>query len=134
MVPLVRMVKLVLKAPLDLLVLLVREESRDLPDLLDSRVLQDPRVPLVRLASLESRVCPVRLEPQDLLELEVTEDSPVSVVHLVLWDPLVPVDPPDLLEMMVLREMLEPPVLPELRVLLDCRECLVSVVPVVFQD
>lgn len=33
-----------------------------------------------------------------------------------------------------LREMLEPPVLPELRVLLDCRECLVSVVPVVFQD
>lgn len=36
-------------------VLLVREESRDLLDLLDSRVFQDPRVPLVRLASLESR-------------------------------------------------------------------------------
>jgi len=134
LVPLVRMVKLVLKAPLDLLVLLVREESRDLLDLLDSRVFQDPRVPLVSLASPESRVCPVRLEPQDLLELEVTEDSLVSVVHLALLDPLEPVDPPELLEMMVLREMLEPPVLPELRVLLDCRECLVSVVPVVFQD
>lgn len=134
MVPLVRMVKLVLRALLDLLVLLVREESRDLPELLDSRVFQDPRVPLVRVASPESRVCPVRLEPQDLLELEVTEDSLVSVVHLVLLDPLVPVDPPELLETMVLREMLEPPVLPELRVLLDCRECLVSVVPVVFQD
>lgn len=33
-----------------------------------------------------------------------------------------------------LREMLEPPVLLELRVLLDCRECLVSAVPLVFQD
>lgn len=62
MVPLVRMVKLVLKARMDLLVLLVREESRDLPDLLDSRVFQDPRVPLVRVASLENRVCPVTLE------------------------------------------------------------------------
>lgn len=43
--------------PLSLLlrVLLVREESRDLPELLDSRVFQDPRVPLVRVASPESR-------------------------------------------------------------------------------
>lgn len=30
--------------------------------------------------------------------------------------------------------MLEPLVLPVPRVLLDCRECLVSVVPLVFQD
>lgn len=30
--------------------------------------------------------------------------------------------------------MLEPLVLPELRVPLDCRECLVSVVLLVFQD
>ena len=36
-------------------VLLVREETKDPLDLLDSRVLQDPRVPLVRLASPESR-------------------------------------------------------------------------------
>lgn len=36
-------------------VLLVREESRDLLEVLDSRVFQDPRVLLVRLASLESR-------------------------------------------------------------------------------
>lgn len=33
----------------------VREESRDLLEDLDSRVFQDPRVLLVRLASLESR-------------------------------------------------------------------------------
>lgn len=33
-----------------------------------------------------------------------------------------------------LREMLEPLVLLEPRVLLDCRECLVSAVPLVFQD
>lgn len=33
----------------------VREESRDLLEVLDSRVFQDPRVLLVRLASLESR-------------------------------------------------------------------------------
>lgn len=123
-----------LKVPLDLLVLLVREESRDLPEVLDSRVSQDPRVLLVRVESLESRVCPVRLEPQDLLELEVTEDSPVSVVHLAPLDLLVPVDPPELLETMVLREMLDSPVLPEPRDLLDCRECLVSAVPLVFQD
>lgn len=134
MVPLVRTETLVLKAHLDLLVLLVREESRDLPDLPDSRVFQDPRVPLVRLASPESRVFPVRLEQQELLELEVTEDSPVSVVLLVQLALLVPVDPLDLLETMVLRETLEPRVLLVLRVLLVCRECLVSVVPVVFQD
>lgn len=36
-------------------VLLVRGESRDLLEVLDSRVFQDPRVLLVRLASLESR-------------------------------------------------------------------------------
>lgn len=129
-----KMVTLVLRVPLDLLVLLVREESRDLLEVLDSRVFQDPRVLLVRLASLESRVCPVRLEPQDLLELEATEVSPVSVVHLAPLDPLVPVVLPDLLETMVLREMLEPLVLLEHRVPLDCRECLVSVVPLVFQD
>lgn len=132
--PLERTVKLVLRVLLDLLVLLVREESRDLLEVLDSRVFQDPRELLVSLASLESRVPPVRLEPQDLLDLEVIEDSPVSVVHLALLDPLVPVDPLELLEMKVPREMLEPPVLPELRVLLDCRECLVSVVPLVLQD
>lgn len=34
----------------------------------------------------------------------------------------------------ILREMLEPLVTLVLRVLLDCRECPVSVVPVVFQD
>lgn len=134
LVPPERTVMLVLKAPLDLLVLLVREESRDLLEVLDSRVFQDPRVPLVRVASPESRVCPVRLEPQDLLELEVTEDSPVSVVPLVLLDPLVPVDPPDLLETMVLREMLEPPVIPVPRVLLDCRVCQASAVLLAFQD
>lgn len=123
-----------LKAPLDLLDLLVREESRELPDLLDSRVFPDPRVPLVRLASPESRVSPARLEHQDLLELEVTEDSLVSVVPLVLLDPLVPVDPPDLLDRKVLREILDSPVLLEPRVLLDCRECLVSAVLLAFQD
>lgn len=128
------MVMLVLQDPLDLLVLLVRGESRDLLEVLDSRVFQDLRVPLVRLASLESRVCPVKLEPQDLVDLEATEDSLVSVALLALLDPLVLVVPPELLETMVLREMLEPPVLPELRVLLDCRECLVSVVPLAFQD
>lgn len=128
------MVMLVLQDLLDLLVLLVREESRELLEVLDSRVFQDLRVPLVRLASLESRVCPVRLEPQDLLELEATEDSLVSVALLALLDPLVLVVPPEQLETMVLREMLEPPVLPELRVPLDCRECLVSVVPLAFQD
>lgn len=128
------MVMLVLLDPLDLLVLLVREESRDLLEVLDSRVFQDLRVPLVRLASPESRVCPVRLEPQDLLELEATEDSPVSVALLVPLDPLVLVVPLELLETRVLREMLEPLVLLVLRVLLDCRECLVSVVPLAFQD
>lgn len=35
--------------------LLVRGESRDLLEALDSRVFQDPRVPLVSLASPESR-------------------------------------------------------------------------------
>lgn len=35
--------------------LLVREESRDLLEVLDSKVLRDPRVLSVRLASLESR-------------------------------------------------------------------------------
>lgn len=33
----------------------VREESRDLLEVLDSRVFQDPRVLSVRVASLESR-------------------------------------------------------------------------------
>jgi len=134
LVPLERTVMLVLKAPLDLLVLLVREENKDLADLSDSRVSQDPRVPLVRVASPESRVCLVRLEYLDLLEIEVTEDSPVSAVHLVPLDLLVPVDPSDLLEMKGLREILEPPVLPEPRVLLACRECLVSVELLAFQD
>lgn len=134
LVPLVRMVRLELRDHLDLLDPLVREESKDLLDLQDSRVFQDPRVPLVRVASPESRVCPVRLEPQDLLELEVTEDSLVSVEHLVPLDPLALVDLPDPQEMMVLREMLAPLVLPELKVLLDCRECLVSAVLLVFQD
>lgn len=134
LVPLERTVMLVLQDPLDLLVLLVREENRDLAELPDSKVSQDPRVLLVRVASPESRVCPVKLEPQDLLEIEVTEDSPVSVVHLVLLGLLVLVDPLDLLEMRVPREILEPPVLPEPRVLLDCRECLVSVEPLAFQD
>lgn len=36
-------------------VLLVREESRDPLEVLDSRVFQDPRVPLVRVESLENR-------------------------------------------------------------------------------
>lgn len=134
LVHLERMVMLAHRDLLDLLVLLVREESRDLLDLLDSRVSQDPREPLVRLASLESRVYPAKLEHQDPLELEAIEDSLVSVVHLGQLDLLVPVDHPEPLEMMVLREMLEPPVLLELRVLLDCRECLVSAVPLVFQD
>lgn len=125
---------LVLQVPLVLLVLLVREESRELLEVLDSRVFQDPRVLLVRLASPESRVCQVRLVPQDLLDLEVIEDSPESVVHLALLDPLEPVVPLELLETMVLREMLEPLVPPEPKVLLDCRECLVSAVLVVFQD
>lgn len=58
------------RVPLDLLVLLVRGESKDPADLLDSRVFQDPRVLLVRVASPESRVCPVRLEHLDKLELE----------------------------------------------------------------
>ena len=39
-----------------------------------------------------------------------------------------------LFSLFFLREMLVPLVLLELRVLLDCRECLVSVVPLVFQD
>ena len=55
MVPLERMVMLVLRVPLDLLALLVREESKELLEVLDSRVFQDPKVLLVRLASLESR-------------------------------------------------------------------------------
>lgn len=38
-------------------VLLVREESRELLELLDSRDFQDPRVLLVRLANPESRYC-----------------------------------------------------------------------------
>lgn len=134
MVPQERTATSVPQAPLDQLALLVREESRDLLEALDSRVFQDPRVPLVRVASPESRVCPVRPEPQDLLDLEVTEVSPVSVVHLAHLDLLVAAVPPALLETMVLREMLEPPVPPELRVLLDCRECLVSAEPLVFQD
>lgn len=132
--PLAKTVMLVLQAPLDLLVLLVREESRELLEVLDSRVFQDPRVLLVRLASLESRVCPVRLVHQDLLDLEVTEDSPVSVVHLAQLDLLVLVVLLVLLETMVLREMLVPLVPREPRVLLDCRECLVSAVPLAFQD
>lgn len=134
LVPLEKMVMLVHRVLLDLLVLLVREENRDLLEVLDSRVFLDPRVPLVRLASPESRVYPVKLEPQELLELEAIEDSLVSVVHLAQLDLPVPVDPLERLEMMVLREMLEPLVLPELRVLLDCRECPVSAVPLVFQD
>lgn len=123
-----------LRDPLALLAPLVREENRDLLDLLDSRDSQDHRVLLVRAESLESRVCPERLEHQDLLELEVTEVSLVSVVPLVLWDLLVSVALLEQLEMMVPREMLVPPVLPELRVLQDCRECLVSVVLLDFQD
>lgn len=43
---------------LTLRVLLVREESRDLLEDLDSRVFQDPKVLLVRVASPESRYCP----------------------------------------------------------------------------
>lgn len=123
-----------LRDPLALLALLVREESRDPVELQDSRDFQDPRVLLVRVASPESRVFPERLEPQDLLDLEVTEDSPVSVVPLVLLVLLVLVDPLDLLETMVLREMPVPLVPLELRVLPDCRECLVSVVLLDFQD
>lgn len=122
------------QALLDLLVPLVREESRELLEVLDSRVFPDPRVLLVRPESLESRVCLVKLEPPDLLDLEATEDSLVSVVPLALLDPLVPVEAPVLLETMVLREMLVPQVILELKVPQDSRECLVSVVPLVFLD
>ncbi|KAF1379075.1 hypothetical protein PFLUV_G00172280 [Perca fluviatilis] len=122
LVPPERTVTLVLKAPLDLLDLLVREESRDLPELLDSRNNQDPRVLLVRVASAESRVCLGRLEPQDLLELD----------SLPRFSLRVPVDPLELLETMVLREMLEPPetrerpMPPDLSDLPDLAEPLVS--------
>lgn len=46
---------LILTLSFILRVLLVRGESKDPADLLDSRVFQDPRVLLVRVASPESR-------------------------------------------------------------------------------
>lgn len=132
--PLEKTVMLVLRALLDPLVPLVREENRELLEVLVSKVFLVPRVPLVRPESLESRVCLEKLVPQEPLDLEVTEDSLVSVVPLAQLDLLVLVEVLVLLETMVLRVMLVPPVLPELRVPQDCRECLVSAVLVVFQD
>lgn len=127
-------VKLVLRDPPALLAPLVREENKDLVDLLDSRDFLDLRVLLVRVASLESRVCLERPVHQELLDLEATEVSLESVVPQVLLDLLVLVALLDLVEMMVPREMLVPLVLPELRVPPDCRECLVSVVLLDCQD
>lgn len=49
------MVALTILLLFNLRVLLVREENRDLAELPDSKVSQDPRVLLVRVASPESR-------------------------------------------------------------------------------
>lgn len=56
MVPPERTETSVLQDHLDLPDHLEREESRELVELLDSRVFPDPRVPLVRVESPESRV------------------------------------------------------------------------------
>lgn len=134
LVLLAKMVMLVLLVPPAPLDLLEREVSRDLVVLPDSRDSQDLRVPLVSLARLESKVCPVRLVLLDPLDPEVTEDSPVSAVPLELLALLDPVVLLDLLVTMVLRVMLVPQVLLVHRDPQDCRECPVSVVLLASQD
>ncbi|WP_219306765.1 hypothetical protein, partial [Neisseria meningitidis] len=66
-----------LLAPLDPVVVQVRRESRDLLDLLASRVCLVPLDLLVSLASLETEVSQ---ENRDLLDLLVLRESVVTLV------------------------------------------------------
>ncbi|KAL3051746.1 hypothetical protein OYC64_001891 [Pagothenia borchgrevinki] len=128
---LVLLAKMVMLVLLDLLVfldLLERRESRAPTDPPDSRVFPDPKVLLVRLASLVIRVVLVRLDPTAHLDQEVTEVSPVSAVSLavlaqweavVLLAPLVTMEPRESLVLVVSPAVRDPPV---------CRECPVSAV------
>lgn len=125
-VPLAKTVMLVLPDLLVLLDLLERKESRDLLVLPDSRVFLDPKVLLVRLASLVSRAVPVRLDPTAHLDQEATEVSlvsaepPASLAQpeaVVLLDLLEAMEPRERLVLAVPPVVLDPPV---------CRECPVS--------
>lgn len=112
----------------------VRRESRDHPVLLVSRVFPAPLDPLVRLASLATRVCPVTKVFQDLLVSRESVETPALPVLPDPRDLLVPVDPLELLDPMVERES---PVLLVLLVPLDTKdpvECPVSVVLPVLLD
>lgn len=130
-VPLAKMVMLVLLDLPALLDLPERRESKDPLDLLDSRVFLDPKVLLVRLASLASRAVPVSPDPLAHPDQEEREVSPVSAVAtdpsaqweaVVLLALLVAMEPRERLVLVV------PPVVKEAPV---CRECPVSVEQVV---
>jgi len=104
-----------------------RRESPDPPDLPDSRAFPDPKVLLVRLASLVIRALLVSLDLLAHLEQEETEVSPVSAVETELPAQLEAAGLPALLVTMEPRESLVlvvPPVVKDPPV---CRECLVSV-------
>lgn len=108
---------------LALLDLLEKEENKDSPDLLASRVFLDQLVPLVRVENLETRVF---LERAELLVLLDPEVNVVSLVRGVVLELRVFRDLVDFLEhldLMDLRELLDQLVLPDLRDPLVCRAC-----------
>lgn len=117
------MVRPDLLAPLALLDLLEREESKASLDLLDSRACLDPQVPLVRLANLETRVFPEKVV---LLVLLVREVNVVSLVREVVLDLRVFRDlvdflgHPEVMDPRVLLDLLEPQDLRDPQV---CRAC-----------
>lgn len=118
------MERLELLDPQALLALLEREESKDSPDLLDSRVCPDLPAPLVREASLVTWVCQERVEPLVLLDpgASVVSQEREEVLGLrVCRDPAVCLELPELTDP---REPLVQVVLPEPRAPLVFRACL----------
>ncbi|CAB1320528.1 unnamed protein product [Coregonus sp. 'balchen'] len=121
-------------ARLELLVTLVRRESRDPLVLLVSRVCPAPLDLLVRLAKLATKVCPETRDSLDPLVSRESVETPVLLALLDLREPSVLVDLLELQAPMVARESL---VLSVLLVAPDTKDpvaCPVSAVPVVLLD
>lgn len=120
---LARMGRRELPAPLDPLVLWVREESKEPPVLPASRDCPDHQVPLGRAANPETRVFLEKLVPPVLLVPEVNVDSPVNAALPVPKGCRVPVGSP---ERPALTDPRVQPVQPAPtvpRVPQGCREC-----------